>query len=259
MTDKYDSLYLTIAQSAGSVDLILDSFFSFLSRKTDFLHRPDLAKAKIDEALGRVITASKSAKPQTPKIEEVEEISPPQTKTIASTTSAPNGGVTDRYRWTQTLSTVDVFITLPGGVRARDLEVEVTSDTLHVAVKGTNTMLAEGQLHAKVKDSTWTVDQQTLQLSLDKQDGMKWWTCVLVGDTEIDTQQIVPENSKLSDLDSETRAMVEKMMFDQNQKARGLPTSDQLKQHDMLEKFKKAHPEMDFSNAKVNFGGSSGL
>ena len=88
--------------------------------------------------------------------------------------------------------------------------------------------------------------------------GMKWWTCVLVGDAEIDTQQIVPENSKLSDLDSETRAMVEKMMFDQSQKARGLPTSDQLKQHEMLEQFKKAHPEMDFSNAKVNFGAGTG-
>jgi hypothetical protein len=32
----------------------------------------------------------------------------------------------------------------------------------------------------------------------------------------------------------------------------GKPTSDERKKLEMIEKFKKSHPEMDFSNAKIN-------
>ncbi|KAJ3023946.1 hypothetical protein HKX48_009154 [Thoreauomyces humboldtii] len=156
------------------------------------------------------------------------------------------------YAWRQTLQDVAVTIAVPKGTRGRDLAVSLTRTSISVAIKGQEPIVA-GDFPSPVKasSSTWLLDNGEVSIHLEKVNQQEWWAHVVTSAPRIDTTKIEPENSKLGDLDGETRAMVEKMMFDQQQKQMGKPTSDESKKMEMLKKFQDAHPEMDFSNAKM--------
>ncbi|KDN42972.1 hypothetical protein RSAG8_06498, partial [Rhizoctonia solani AG-8 WAC10335] len=135
------------------------------------------------------------------------------------------------YQWRQELGDLDLVVPLPKGTRARDLVVKIAKKRLSAGLKGKEPIL-EGELcqEIKIEESTWTVeDQQSLHIHLEKVNKWQWWENVLTHHPKLDTRKITPNNSKLSDLDGETRGMVEKMMYDNQQKQMGKPTSDEQK------------------------------
>jgi len=156
----------------------------------------------------------------------------------------------DEYSWGQTLKDVTVTIPVPAGTRSKDIKCRVTNTRLDFTC-GDKTISGEFYSAVSGEDSVWSLeDRQRVILELPKHSGGEWWPCVLKGSDGIDVSKISPEETSLSDLDPETRQMVEKMMIEQRMKQAGQAPGLGDDKNRILQQFMASHPEMDFSQAK---------
>ena len=136
-----------------------------------------------------------------------------------------NGGRKDV--WSQRLSEVTIITPLPSKQRGKDVVVDIGKNKLKVALKTdlkspivddalTNTII--------LNNSFWTIlDGDKLVLQLNKLSKMEWQDVACKKDSKIDTKMVQSKNSNPSDLDGKIRQKVEESMFNQRQKALGLP------------------------------------
>ncbi|GLU12017.1 hypothetical protein SLE2022_287260 [Rubroshorea leprosula] len=256
----------------------LEKVFDFVAKESDFL-----GKATAEKEIAALVKAAKEKNKKkveggAPKTEVKEEVKVEKEKkkevkeeketkqeekqepmevdkkeeTGLRVPNNGNGLDLEKYSWTQTLQEVTVNVPIPKGTKSRFVVCDIKKNQLKVGLKGQPPII-DGDLYKPIKadDCYWSIeDESSLSILLTKHDQMEWWKSLVKGDPEIDTQKVEPENSKLADLDPETRQTVEKMMFDQRQKAMGLPTSDEMQKQEIMKKFMAEHPEMDFSKAK---------
>ena len=155
------------------------------------------------------------------------------------------GGVTDRYHWTQTLHEVTVYVAVPPGTKGKDIEFEIKPRRVRLALKNSSGLsdsdrdILTGDLGGIVRhhEAVWTLEDRTTVILTMEKAVETWWSSVIKGDAEIDTTK-VDSTRNVSDYDPVTQGHIRKIMYDQRQKALGLPTSEEQKTNELLEKAK---------------------
>ena len=115
------------------------------------------------------------------------------------------------------------------------LIVEIKAKHLKVTIKGQSEPIINGTLCEKVKidDTFWSIeDGQFLNINFEKASEVIWKT-VIEGDAEIDTKKV--DNAKsISEFDDETQGHLRKVLYEQERKKMGLPTTEEEQQQKLM-------------------------
>ncbi|GIY29052.1 nudC domain-containing protein 3 [Caerostris extrusa] len=149
-----------------------------------------------------------------------------------------NGANYEDYSWAQTIRDTDIHIKVPSNITSgKQVRVNTQQTRVQVEIIKENKwcILKEGNLSWKVnvEESTWTlVPGEEIHICLQKMQE-RWWDSFFVGEPKINLKAIDP-SIPYEDLDPESQAKIEELMYNEHLKRLGKPTIQQSKFHNIL-------------------------
>lgn len=148
-----------------------------------------------------------------------------------------------KYSWSQGDAEVTIKVPLPLNTTSKMLAVSIETNSLSIGFKNsTSDVIFKGKLFKPIKaeDSTWCIeDKKLLVVILYKSNRQfeEWWPHVVDSEPQCDFKTLKPPSKHMRELDQGAQAQIQKMMFDQEQKRKGMPASDELLQQEMMKKY----------------------
>ncbi|CAG7836195.1 unnamed protein product, partial [Allacma fusca] len=122
--------------------------------------------------------------------------------------------------------------------KGRDVIVDIQSDHVKVSLAASpNEYIVNGKLTSPVvkDESYWNLTPgEAIYIWLQKAQE-KWWTALIEGEEPIDMKDIEPVRP-MEDLPEDEQQKIQELMWNHEQKQKGLPTSDEMRMHDILKK-----------------------
>ncbi|ESO07290.1 hypothetical protein HELRODRAFT_170619 [Helobdella robusta] len=201
-----------------------------------------------------------------PELEKLQKI-------YQANSESYNGAIRENYTWSQSILDLDIRVKVPAHIKkGRDVKVDIGRKHMKVSYvdqqlpKSSQLVaLVDGELSWDVhKDEAfWSlVPGEHIHISLEKVRD-RWWDSLLTTEPKISVRKIDAQRP-ITELDDESQAKIEEMMYNERQKQLGLPQSHEKNMHEMLKKAWDVEGSpfrgqpFDLSKVNISQGGSFG-
>ncbi|XP_008485321.1 nudC domain-containing protein 3 [Diaphorina citri] len=255
----YDEFLMNILCKEQSIPKFLSVIFGFLYRRTDlfveqptpghkFGYPPGQCEKLIYDSMkyfqNKAIERNKQGQDmqlfdQVVENEEVvmdnEEIIDSKQETKAASQGIRDVVISKESEIPDAMSSHTTVRVSENVLKSNQISVSVTATTINVLVDG-NKLLSGDFAHSVRKDETvWTLTPgKYVQIQLEKAKEA-WWDQLIKSEPKINLQAI-DSTRPFSELPQEEQMKVNELIWNDYQKAKGLPTSEQMKTADLLKK-----------------------
>ncbi|CAK9291029.1 unnamed protein product [Gordionus sp. m RMFG-2023] len=297
---NYDNLLMMLLSNEGTLDKFFDKIFNFLHRKTDFYkilkssdgkfgfpkgYAEELVKAAFTryQILQNETVITKNYLHIADQTQHNNDIFPRELKSnkyellklknlplsgdskkdqivFQKYSESYNGAIRENYVWTQTNDDIDVRVFIePTIMSQKDISIKI--DNNYIEIKTLIKTLISGFFHALIKkaESFWSIiPGDHIHVNLEKMVPRMWPNLlqneksISLGDLEL--------SQNMEDLPEDEQNTVQRLVYDEQQKVMGKPTSQQMVMADKLKEAwnKPGSPFLGqpFDISKVNISGS---